>query len=156
MYNLPREVIVNELIQLLNSALKLFREQIFELFVNKFDEATLQQNDFFITEDNLTRHLRNRSNLQNAVNNIYELGASIHEDRIVTRQDGSKLANGLFKPAEKQPPLKNTPVLEKDIALLIKKMQQVLADNKELKELRKDNANLKKHLTTVEISIIFT
>eukprot|EP00111_Clytia_hemisphaerica_P021816 TCONS_00064141-protein len=163
-YDLPRDSVIKSLQQLKNpTSVTLFREQMFYLFLAHYteNEKVLSDNGFNCTKDNAKTHLKTRRSTVNALEDIYELGKSIHENRI---------ASGLASKILKDKVANNPKTVEPDIqpipedATILQKLQAIIAfnaklvtQNKELKlqmsELEKDNTFLREHLISVEAKL---
>jgi len=139
-YSHPKQDCINHLRQMPADRISLFREQMFYAFLDHFDERTLIENGFTITEQDIKLHLRKRTKPLNAVYDIYNMGLSLHEDTIIT-----KLASEFFKPG---PEVNNKcTILDSHSALILEKLQEVLDTNSTL---RKENADLRNHLKNIE------
>ena len=159
-FSLPKDLIINNLRQLQNPLVNTFREQMFFHFLANFDESTLSENGFIITEDDAKVHLKRRTNILNAIFDIYDLGLSVHENQIVT-----KLASKIFKTTNSydinkmdntQLTLDNTSILQK-LQDILEHNSKLVTQNLELKkhliEIEKDNNCLKEHILQIEAKL---
>lgn len=86
-YRLSKDEFVKAFTPISTKTIGLLREQIFYIFLDSFSEETLIENGFLITDTELKNHICKRIKHENAIVDIYNMGLSIHEEKIVQKLD---------------------------------------------------------------------
>lgn len=118
------------------------REQLFYIFVDEFDEETLINNGVLLTDDDLKTQLKRRIKIGPATLDIYNMGLSIHEKRIM-----NKLSIEHLKPSFAQDSNINDPIMNSHCRAIIEKLHELITINTTFS---KENAELKKHILALE------
>ena len=147
-YTFPEQECINRISKLPSKILTIFREQMFDYFIDHFTDSDsptpLAQHGFIIPVDASARSLlKERRNPTFSATDIYSLGKSVIENRIV-----KKLASGILKnPSSTTSPEPLLNLDSKDSQLLLKKLDEVIRTNEKLLT---ENLNLKDRLSTIE------
>ena len=154
---IPKDVFTEHFKILDINFISLLRKQLFYIFLDNFDSATLESNGFptlSTSEEDAKKHLKwlkKRFNPEYASNDIFDMGYSILEGRII-----DKLAlNLLTKPptittTSEPATLHPTNVIDNNSKEIIGKLTEVL---KALSDLKSENTLLKNHIVKLERKI---
>ena len=156
-YSFPKQDCVVHISQLQNGFLTILRDQLFYIFLDHFDDKTLENNGFSpssIQKQSLKRRLKPL----NSAYDIYNLGLSIQENQIT-----NKLASDIIKPQQQhhqQQPnteeinllngLNDVTIIDDNNKTIIEKLIELTKQNSQLV---KENMNLSKRVISVEAKI---
>ena len=121
-YTFPEKDITNKIAALPFDQIMLFRQQIYNTFIDEFDWSTLEANGFKLSNEHpFEDQLKKRGNKSYAANDIYFMGLSIVENLIA-----QNIAKGIFKPVTVGTKKQTQSILDKNSNLIVQKLNEVL------------------------------
>ena len=147
-YRAPKEECINHLRQVQQKTLNVLRNQLFYIFIDHFNEKTLTENQFTVSkmEEELDKHLKKRMKPLNLCYDIYSIGLSILEGKIV-----NKLAVELLKPAFVYQETPNpSHLLNNQHSQIVNKIHEMFTINNKILN---ENKEMRQHIIKLEMKI---
>ena len=147
LYRATKSELINQIRQFDPKVISTLRDQLFQIFLDHFNDETLKNNGFHVTDTSPLNHLRRRAK---PLNDIYNIGLSILEDKITL-----KLASDIFKQPSQQQSTTTGPtvyqnVIDSNSQELLLKINELISMvnlvNKENKELKSIILNLERKI----------
>ena len=145
LYQHPRNVIIEKLQTLKKSFLNVLRDQLFFIFYNQFSEEELIENQFNLTEDMVTKHLKKRVKTKPLSSDIYGLGYSIINNRIQDRL-ASEILSSTNRPLNGETSSTSN-VIDTNSQQILSKLQTLIDSNNKIVQ---ENRDLKDRVTSLE------
>ena len=153
-YSFPKQDCVLHINQLEINLLNTLRDQLFFIFLDHFDNKTLQTNGFSTLNTSTKNSLKRRLKSLNSAYDIYNLGLSIQENQIT-----NKLASEILKHQQQQPNTEEmnhqnkqneSPIFDTNNKTIIELLIQLTRQNSQL---QKENYNLKDRVINIEAKL---